>query len=253
MRRLENKVVLITGGASGIGKACALSAVNEGAQVALLDIENDLLSETMDALLEVSPTAIFIPCDVSVFAQVQLAMDTVIQSFGRLDVALNNAGIGGKSAVIGDMSLENWLEVMGVNLNGVFNCMKFELQEMLKQQHGVIVNMSSILGKVGIAGSAHYVAAKHGVIGLTQTAALEYSAKGIRINAICPGFIDTPLLKKVGIDDRPEVKQRIIGLHPMQRLGKSEEIANAFIFLASDESSFITGTSLEIEGGYLAQ
>ena len=151
------------------------------------------------------------------------------------------------------MSLENWLEVMGVNLNGVFNCMKFELQEMLKQQHGVIVNMSSILGKVGIAGSAHYVAAKHGVIGLTQTAALEYSAKGIRINAICPGFIDTPLLKKVGIDDRPEVKQRIIGLHPMQRLGKSEEIANAFIFLASEESSFITGTSLEIEGGYLAQ
>lgn len=131
--------------------------------------------------------------------------------------------------------------------------MKHELIQMVKQKKGIIVNMSSILGKVGFATSSHYVAAKHGVIGLTQTASLEYAADGIRINAICPGFIDTPLLAKGGITDHPEVKQHIIDLHPINRLGKAEEIASGFIFLPSDDSSFITGTALEIEGGYLSQ
>lgn len=151
------------------------------------------------------------------------------------------------------MSEQAWLKVIGVNLNGVFNGMKHQLAQMEKQNSGVIINMSSILGKVGFATSAHYVAAKHGVIGLTQTAALEYGTSGIRINAICPGFIDTPLLTKGGISDHAEVKQMIIDLHPMKRFGKSEEIANGFIFLASDESSFITGSTMEIDGGYLAQ
>jgi NAD(P)-dependent dehydrogenase (short-subunit alcohol dehydrogenase family) len=131
--------------------------------------------------------------------------------------------------------------------------MHHELAQMAKQKSGVIINMSSILGKVGFANSAHYVAAKHGVIGLTQTAALEYATEGIRINAICPGFIETPLLTKGGISDNKEVKQMIVNLHPLKRLGQSEEIANGFIFLASNESSFMTGTAIEIDGGYLAQ
>jgi NAD(P)-dependent dehydrogenase (short-subunit alcohol dehydrogenase family) len=131
--------------------------------------------------------------------------------------------------------------------------MKHELTQMSKQKKGVIVNMSSILGKVGFANSSHYVAAKHGIIGLTQTAALEYAPEGIRINAICPGFIETPLLTNAGIAENTDIQKYIIGLHPMKRLGKSEEVATGFIFLVSDESSFITGTTLEIDGGYLAQ
>ena len=208
--------------------------------------------KAMQEIKNENAKAIFIECDVSVFAQVQTAIEKSVTTFGTLDVALNNAGIGGEPNKVGDMTEEGWLKVIGINLNGVFNCMKHELVQMVKQKKGVIINMSSILGKVGFATSSHYVAAKHGVIGLTQTAALEYATEGIRINAICPGFIDTPLLTKGGISDHADVKQQIIDLHPMKRLGKSEEIANGFIFLASDDSSFVSGTSLEIDGGYLA-
>jgi NAD(P)-dependent dehydrogenase (short-subunit alcohol dehydrogenase family) len=222
-------------------------------QIAIADMKSAITDDAMDAIKKENPKAIFIECDVSVFVQVQTAIEKVVSTFGSLDIALNNAGIGGESNKVGDMTEQAWLKVIGVNLNGVFNCMKHELSQMAKQKKGVIVNMASILGKVGFATSAHYVAAKHGVIGLTETAALEYATEGIRINTICPGFIDTPLLAKGGITDHPEVKQHIIALHPMNRLGKSEEIANGFIFLASDDSSFISGTALTIDGGYLAQ
>ena len=151
------------------------------------------------------------------------------------------------------MSEAAWLKVINVNLNGVFYCMKHELMQMSGQKKGVIVNMSSILGKVGFANSSHYVAAKHGILGLTQTADHEYATEGIRINALCPAFIDTPLLTNAGISENTDLQKYIIGLHPVKRLGKSEEIASAFIFLASDESSFMTGTALEIDGGYLSQ
>jgi NAD(P)-dependent dehydrogenase (short-subunit alcohol dehydrogenase family) len=207
----------------------------------------------MEEIKNENPKAIFIECDVSVFTQIQEAIQRVVNTFGMLDVALNNAGIGGESNKVGDMTEQAWLKVIGVNLNGVFNCMKHELTQMSKQKKGVIVNMSSILGKVGFANSSHYVASKHGIIGLTQTAALEYAPEGIRINAICPGFIETPLLINAGITENTDIQKYIIGLHPMKRLGKSEEIATGFIFLVSDESSFITGTTLEIDGGYLAQ
>jgi NAD(P)-dependent dehydrogenase (short-subunit alcohol dehydrogenase family) len=151
------------------------------------------------------------------------------------------------------MTEAEWLSVMNINLNGVFNCMKHELTQMCKQKKGVIVNISSVLGKVGFASSAHYVASKHGVIGLTQTAALEYADQGIRINAICPGFINTPLLEKGGIIQHPILQQKIIDNHPMKRLGEAEEVAKGFLFLASNESSFITGSTIEIDGGYLAK
>jgi NAD(P)-dependent dehydrogenase (short-subunit alcohol dehydrogenase family) len=253
MKKLENKTVFITGGLSGIGKACAISAAKEGANIAVADLKSAYSGSTMDEIKRENPKAIFIECDVSVFDQVQKAIEKVVSTFGTLDVALNNAGIGGEPNKVGDMTEQAWLRVIGVNLNGVFNCMKHELIQMTKQKTGVIVNMSSILGKVGFASSSHYVAAKHGILGLTQTAALEYAAEGIRINAICPGFIDTPLLTTAGINENTDIQKYIIGLHPMKRLGKSEEIANGFIFLACDDSSFITGTKLEIDGGYLAE
>ena len=253
MKKLENKTVFITGGLSGIGKACAIAAAREGANLAIADIKSAAGDTAMDDIRKANPNAIFIECDVSVFTQEGAAEEKTVSVFGSLDVALNNAGIGGEPNKVGEMTEQAWLKVIGVNLNGVFNGMKHQLSQMAKQNSGVIINMSSILGKVGFATSAHYVAAKHGVIGLTQTAALEYGTSGIRINAICPGFIDTPLLAKGGISDHAEVKQMIIDLHPMKRFGKAEEIANGFVFLASDESSFITGSTMEIDGGYLAQ
>ncbi|MGD0340289.1 MAG: SDR family oxidoreductase [Bacteroidales bacterium] len=253
MKRLENKTAFITGGLSGIGKACAIAAAKEGANVAVADLKSDTSRKVMEEIKQENSKAIFIECDVSVYKQVESAIQQVIRTFSSVDIALNNAGIGGEANKVGDMSEEAWLKVINVNLNGIFNCMKHELTQMSKQKKGVIVNMSSILGKVGFANSSHYVAAKHGIIGLTQSAALEYATEGIRINVICPGFIDTPLLTNAGISENSDLQQYIIGLHPMKRLGKSEEIADGFIFLASDDSSFMTGSALEIEGGYLSQ
>jgi 2-dehydro-3-deoxy-L-rhamnonate dehydrogenase (NAD+) len=253
VRKLENNTVFITGGLSGIGKACAIAAAKEGANLALADLKSDIVDKTIEEIKKENVKAVFIECDVSKFNQVENAVQKTIHEFGTLDVALNNAGIGGKANKVGKMTEEAWLQVISINLNGVFNCMHHQLAHMWEQKKGVIVNMSSVMGKVGFSTSSHYVAAKHGVIGLTQTAALEYATDGIRINAICPGFIDTPLLTKIGINDREDAKQRIIDLHPMKRLGKPQEIANGFIFLASDESSFISGTTLEIDGGYLSE
>ncbi len=253
MKKLANKTVFITGGLSGIGKACAIAAANEGANVAIADMASGPADAVMEEIRQINPAAIFITCNVADYAQVEGAIAKTVSTFGPLDVALNNAGIGGEANKVGDMTEEAWLKVIGVNLNGVFNCMKHELAVMARHKKGVIINMSSILGKVGFANSSHYVAAKHGVIGLTQTAALEYATEGIRVNAICPGFIETPLLTNAGITGESPVKQFIVGLHPMKRLGKPEEIASGFIFLACDDSSFMTGSTLEMEGGYLAQ
>jgi NAD(P)-dependent dehydrogenase (short-subunit alcohol dehydrogenase family) len=251
MKKLENKTVLITGGLSGIGKACGIAAARHGANVVILDMKSTATDKAMEEIKKENAKAVFIECDVSIFAEVQHAVEKAVSTFGALDVALNNAGIGGEPAKIGDMTEQQWLKVINVNLNGVFNCMKHELKQMSKQKKGIIVNMASILGRVGFATSSHYVAAKHGVIGLTQTAALEYATENI--NAICPGFIDTPLLSSAGITTNTDVKQHIVDLHPMKRLGKAMEIAEGFIFLSCDDSSFVTGTAIEIDGGYLAQ
>ncbi|HPM31426.1 MAG TPA: SDR family oxidoreductase [Chryseolinea sp.] len=253
MKRLKDKTVFITGGLSGIGKACAVAAAKEGANVVVADLRSVTIDSAMKEIEGENDTATFIECDVASMASVEHAIAETIAKFKTLDVALNDAGIGGESTPIAEMTEEIWNQTIRINLTGVFNCLKHELIQMTKQKSGTIINMSSILGKVGFSGSAAYVAAKHGVIGLTQTAALEYAAQGIRINALCPGFVDTPLLTKGGINDNETVKQEIMALHPMNRFGKATEIANAFVFLASDESSFITGTSLEIDGGYLAR
>ena len=252
MKKLENKVVFITGGLSGIGKACAIAAANEGANIVIGDIKPDSSNKTMEEIKKINSKAMFLECDVSSFEQVRASIQIIIDVYGKLDVALNNAGIGGEAVKIGDMTETIWKKVIGINLDGVFNCMKHELNLMAKQKNGVIVNMSSILGKVGIHSSSHYVAAKHGVIGLTQSAAVEYALEGIRVNAICPGFISTPLLTHSGIVPNSPIMQHLIEKHPMNRFGESEEIAKGFIFLASNDSSFVTGTTLDIDGGYLS-
>lgn len=253
MKKLENKTVFITGGLSGIGKACAIAAAEQGANIAIADLKSGESESVLIEIKAINPRVIFLECDVSVFSQAHAAIQKTVNVFGTLDVALNNAGIGGEAMKVGEMSEQVWLQVININLNGVFNCMRHELAQMSKQKSGVIVNMASILGKVGFAMSSHYVAAKHGIIGLTQAAAMEYGNEGIRINAICPGFIDTPLLAKGGISENKEIKQLIISLHPLKRLGLAEEIANGFVFLAGNESSFMTGTAIEMDGGYLAQ
>ena len=253
MKKLERKTVFVTGGLSGIGKACAVAAATEGANVVVADLKSVDFDTAMRDINSENKSAIFVECDVTSMEQVASAIAKAVETFGSVDVALNDAGIAGEPNRVGDMTEEGWNTVIHVNLTGVFNCMKHELIQMASQKSGVIVNMSSIHGKVGFASSAGYVAAKHGIIGLTQTAALEYAHEGIRVNAICPGFVNTPLLTKGGKNDSEKVKQQINELHPMRRLGKSEEVAKGFIFLASDDSSFVTGTTLEIDGGYLAQ
>jgi NAD(P)-dependent dehydrogenase (short-subunit alcohol dehydrogenase family) len=253
MKKLEGKTVFITGGLSGIGKACAVAAAKQGANVAIVDIKSVNYDTAMQDLRGESEQAIFIECDVTKMDQVKNAVSKAAEVFGSIDVALNNAGIPGESSRIADTTEDEWNSVIHVNLTSVFNCMKQELIKMAEQKKGVVINMSSVLGKVGFAGSAGYVAAKHGILGLTRTAALEYAQQGIRVNAISPGFIDTPLLTKGGLNDTEKIKQQIIDLHPLKRLGKAEEVAGAFIFLASTDSSFMTGTTLEIDGGYLAQ
>lgn len=253
MKLLESKTVFITGGLSGIGKACAIAAAREGANIVIADLKTTGFESVISEVIQLNSKAKFIECDVSVFSQVESAIKQTVDTFGTLDVALNNAGIGGVSAKTGEMSELEWLSVISINLNGVFNCMRHELNQMTKQKNGIIINMSSILGKVGFAFSSHYVAAKHGIIGLSKAAALEYATEGIRINVICPGFIETPLLERAGIVEESEVKKMIMNAHPMKRFGHSEEVAKAFLFLSSDTSSFITGSTLDVDGGYLAQ
>jgi NAD(P)-dependent dehydrogenase (short-subunit alcohol dehydrogenase family) len=250
---LLHKTVFITGGLSGIGLACAYASARAGATIALIDRVSAGTSDIMSELNRLSPSAFLMDCDVTNFDQVGKAVLQIKERIGVIDVALNNAGIGGKSALIGEMDEKSWRAVIDVNLNGVFNCMHHELALMSEQKRGVIVNMSSILGKVGFRSSAHYVASKHAVIGLTEAAALEYAEMGIRVNAICPGFIDTPMLASAGMAKGSDLRKMIEEMHPLKRLGLIDEVAKAFVFLASDDSSFVTGTSLAVDGGYLAQ
>ena len=252
MKFLENKIVFITGGTSGIGKECALLAARHGAKVALADIKED--SQATEALQQAGGESFFVQCDVSSPESVKAAIDETISHFGGLDVALNNAGIGGEAHHIQDVSIEGWRQVMDINLNGVFYCMKYQLTYFFDNKRpGAIVNMSSVLGQVGFMGSSAYVAAKHGVLGLTKTAALEYGPQNIRVNAICPGFIETPMLTDAGLTPDNEIGKMIADKHAVKRLGKPEEIARLFVWLASDEAGFVNGAAYAVDGGYLAQ
>jgi NAD(P)-dependent dehydrogenase (short-subunit alcohol dehydrogenase family) len=247
-KMFDNKVVIVTGGGSGIGQVTANLYAQEGAKVIVSDLNEKGGQETVASIKKAGGEASFVKTDVSNAEDCQALVKTTVNMYGRLDMAFNNAGIGGEMNPIADMSVEGWLKVINVNLNSVFYCMKYELPEMLKQGHGSIVNMSSILGQVAFANSAAYVAAKHGVIGVSRNAAIEYAKQGIRVNAVGPAFINTPLLSALD----QEMKEALVTLHPIGRLGEAREVAEMVVWLSSDKASFVTGNYYAIDGGYLS-
>ena len=253
IERFDGKVALVTGGSSGIGQATAIMFAQNGAKVVVSDVDVERGEETVRAIKDGGSTAMFVRADVSKASEVEALVKQTVDAYGRLDYACNNAGIGGAAALTGDYPEDSWNQVLAINLTGVWLCMKYELQQMLKQGGGSIVNMASILGKVGFATAPAYVAAKHGVVGLTKTAAMEYATQGIRVNAVCPAFIATPLLSSAGMTEGSDVYNMIVNLHPVKRLGKSEEVAEAVIWLCSDAASFVTGHAMLVDGGYTAQ
>ncbi|CAM2885388.1 SDR family oxidoreductase [Flavobacterium frigoris] len=246
----KNKVAIITGGSSGIGRATALAFAKKGANVVVVDWHES--PETMKTLKDLGAEAIFIKCDVSKSVDVKNMVEKTITTFGRLDYAFNNAGIEGDSAPTADCTEGNWDKTVGINLKGIWLCMKHEIPEILKQGRGTIVNCSSVAGLVGFSGLPAYVASKHGVIGLTKTAALEYAEQGIRVNAVCPGVIQTPMMDRL-TGKKKEAIEQFTALEPVGRMGQPEEIANAVVWMCSDEASFVTGHAMAVDGGFVAQ
>ena len=248
MKKLENKVVFITGGASGLGRAAAVAAAEEGAKVVIADLPGSDHAAALAEVRAAGAEAVFIPLDVTDSANIQQAIAATVAQFGRLDVALNNAGIGEGFFSFLETSEESFQRIINVNLTGVFTCMKYELALFMQQGGGVIVNMSSLAGLKGAPGLSAYAASKHGVLGLTRVAAQEFARRNVRVNAICPYYIDTPLIK----DAPEEVRNQMIAASPMKRLGRAEEVAKAFIYLASDDSSYTNGTQLVIDSGVIS-
>ncbi|MBO9153093.1 SDR family oxidoreductase [Chitinophaga sp. GCM10012297] len=244
----SGKVAVVTGAGSGIGEATALLYAASGAKVIVSDVNEKGGNSVTEVIRKAGGDAQFEKCDVSKPAECERLVNAALKHYGRLDVACNNAGIGGEQALIADMSVEGFDKVIAVNLASIFYCMKSQIPAMLENGGGAIVNMSSILGQVGFAHSAGYVAAKHGVVGLTQNAGIEYSARGIRVNAVGPGFIDTPLLAQAP----PEMKAALVSKHPIGRLGRAEEVAELVIWLSSEKASFVTGAYYPVDGAYLA-
>jgi NAD(P)-dependent dehydrogenase (short-subunit alcohol dehydrogenase family) len=250
MKTLENKVAIITGAASGIGKAAAMLFAIEGAKVVVSDIQEDLGKSVVNEIKVGGGDAIFFKADTSKPEENEALVKAAIDHFGKLDIAVNNAGIGGPLGMTADYPIDGWQKVIEVNLSGVFYGMHFQIPAMEKNGAGVIVNIASILGMAGTRFSPAYVASKHGVVGLTKATALEYAPKNIRVNSIGPGYILTPLLTNAL--DEATLKQ-VEALHPIGRLGTSEEVAELILWLASPKSSFVTGSYYPVDGGYLAQ
>jgi len=251
MKILENKVATVTGAGSGIGKAIALLYASEGAKVVVSDIDEKGGNETVSLIKSKGGEAVFLKADTSKPGDHKSLVEQTVKKYGGLHIACNNAGIGGDLAPTGEYSIDSWDKIISVNLSGVFYGLRYQIPAMLETGGGgSIVNMASILGMVGSKNVPGYVAAKHGVVGLTKTAALEYADKKIRINAVGPGYITTPLLSNTLDED---AIQSLAGLHPIGRLGTSEEVAELVLWLSSSKSSFVTGSYYTIDGGYTAQ
>ena len=250
MNTLINKVAIVTGAGSGIGKAIALLYSAEGAKLVVSDIAEKGGNETVSEIKAKGGEAIFVKADTSKPDDNKKVVDEAVRQFKGLHIAVNNAGIGGPFGMVGEYPIEGWDKVISINLSGVFYGMRYQIPAILSSGGGSIVNIASILGKVGTKGSPAYVASKHGVIGLTEAAALEYADKKIRINSIGPGYIITPLLT-TSLDDA--AMKSLVALHPLGRLGSSEEVAELALWLNSDKASFVTGSYYNVDGGYLAQ
>lgn len=250
-KRFKDKVVIVTGGSYGIGRASAVAFAAEGANVVVADYVEDKHGETLSMIRAAGSEGIFIKCDVSKDDDVKAMIAKTIKTFGRIDFAFNNAGIEGLIASTKDCSEENWDRTIAVNLKGVWLCMKYEIPEMLKQGKGAIVNCASVAALIGFPALPAYVASKHGVAGITKTAALENARQNIRINAVCPGVIQTPMIDRVTGKDK-EIKKKYIDMEPVGRLGRAEEVANTVIWLCSDDASFVTGICMPVDGGWIA-
>ncbi len=253
MSHLQGKVAIVTGAGSGIGKATAMRLAEHGAEVIVSDIDTDAGESVVGGIESAGGTAMFVKADVSSPEDVEALVRKTVDEYGRLDLAVNNAGIGGPAATSADYSEEDWRKVMSINLDGVWRCLKHEVNAMKDSGGGSIVNVASILGLVGWAQAPAYVAAKHGVVGLTKAAALEFAEDGIRVNCVNPGFIETPLLEGAGITPGSDMYAFIAGKHAMNRLGKPDEVAAIITWLLSDEASFVTGSPYPVDGGYTAQ
>ena len=250
MTQFSNAVAIVTGGASGIGEAIVKELAREGAKVIVADRDMVGTNRVIAEVTGAGGKALPFELDVGKAAANAAMVEFAVQNYGGLHLAVNNAGIGGPSAPTGEYPLDGWQQVMNINLNGVFFGMRYEIPAILKSGGGAIVNMASILGSVGFANAVAYTATKHALLGMTKVAAMEYAAKGVRINAVGPGFIDTPLLSK---NLTPDTLKYVAGLHPVQRLGRPEEVSALTCFLLSERATFITGSYHLVDGGYVSQ
>ena len=244
-------VALVTGAASGIGKAIVETYAARGVAVVLADVQDEAGEALAASLRATGHEAVYVHCDVTSFADHQQAVQTAVTTFGRLDYAVNNAGIGGDSGTTADYPIASWQRVIDVNLTGPFLGMKAQIPAIIAAGGGAIVNIASILGMVGFSGAPAYTAAKHGLVGLTRAAALDHSAQGVRVNVVGPGFIHTPMISS--IENNPDMAGMLAQLHPIGRIGEPEEVANVVVFLTSPEASFVTGSYYAVDGAYLAR
>jgi len=245
----ENKVALVTGASFGIGKATAIAFAKRGAKVVIADWIDD--GETLKEITALGGKAVFIKCDVSKDAEVRELISQTLKTFGGIDFAVNNAGIEGQTATTHACTEENWDKTIAINLKGVWLCMRYEIPAMLTKTKGAIVNIASIAGLVGFPGLPAYVSSKHAIVGLTKTAALEYAKQGLRINAVCPGVIKTPMIDRTTGNDKT-VEKTFENMEPIGRMGQPEEVAEAIVWLCSDASSFVTGHALAVDGGWIS-
>ena len=248
---LAGQVALVTGGGNGIGKATAFAYAREGAKVAVVDINGDNAAKVSQMIIEAGGDAISLSADVTDTGQVQEMIASVVSKYGQLDIAFNNAGIDLESAPLAKIDEEMFDQLVEVNVKGVFLCMKYQIEQMVRQGNGCIVNTSSVGGLIASPGQAVYGTTKHAVVGMTKSAASAYAKKGVRINAVCPGVIETAMMERA-VERDPRRKDYIVGLHPIGRLGLAEEVAEAVVFLSSKKSSFVVGITLPVDGGFTA-